>query len=727
MNRLEPPAAIFPVGAGIVVAALVALGLSGTTNAQAGASVPSFRKSSATGSTHFARATDYATGNGPVSVADHDLNGDGSPDIVAANLYAQTLSVLVNRGDGTFQRRRDYRAGGDLRSVAIGDLNVDGNPDLVNVNHTEPSAVSVLLNRGNATFRPRRNYGVPGFPVEVALGDLNGDGRPDVVTADRMSTVSVLFGRGDGRLRGARDYQTGLEPVSLGLGDLNSDATQDLVTANVEANAVSVLLNTGKGGFQPRRDHAVGRGPIAVAIGDLSADGKADIITANLDANTVTVLLNEGDGRFESRADYRAGGDPRSVALGDVDRDGKPDIVTVNAEASTASVLLNAGDGSFKPRLDFATGLHPVSLAIDDLNGDRMPDVATANLRGNTVSILLAGTTVFCTAPEVIGETLTGATQAIEAAHCRVGTVRHAYSNSVEKGNVSLQRPRAGTTLPASSLVDLVVSDGPRPGSGARGLLLWNRLGSPLQVRHSVYGPTLGYFGCRDRTMPSFHEHCSIDVRGKLRYLHGVLGGAATIGGGAYFPGARVHTALLRNSILSPEHGAVEVWYRQRSNPVPFKHNPHRVFGGPYSLTGADEVMLFSQDRRDSGDPRLHFEVFFGEEPPPFRLAHVVAVRSLVDGGRGYRISRLNGRWIRVAGVWDREGIAGTKDTVRLYVNGKVVAAAKATNWGTTPCGRRVSARPGGACFTDVAGCNDTCAGAFAVDELKLWNYAKTR
>ncbi len=210
-----------------------------------------------------------------------------------------------------------------------------------------------------------------------------------------------------------------------------------------------------------------------------------------------------------------------------------------------------------------------------------------------------------------------------------------------------------------------------------------------------------------------------------------VLGGSLGIpavfagSGGSYFPGARVHTALMRNSILDPEHGAVEAWYRQASDPVPNEHNPHRIFGGPYSLTGVDEVNLFSQDRRDSGDPRLHFTVFFGHEPPPFTEPHVVAVRSLVDGAQGYPISALNGSWIHVAGVWDRSGIAGSADTVRLYVNGEVVAASRARGWGTTPCARR---RPAGQwrCFTDVAGCNDTCANIFAVDNLKLWNYAKT-
>ena len=194
--------------------------------------------------------------------------------------------------------------------------------------------------------------------------------------------------------------------------------------------------------------------------------------------------------------------------------------------------------------------------------------------------------------------------------------------------------------------------------------------------------------------------------------------------GGSYFPGARVHAAILRDSILDPEHGAVEAWYRQSSDPVPYKHNPHRIFGGPYSLTGVDEVQLFSQDRLDSGDPRLHFSVFFDDEPPPFTEAYVVAARSTVDGRQGSPISALNGSWIHVAGVWDRSGIAGSADTVRLYVNGEVVATSRATDWGTTRCANR---RPDGQwrCFTDVAGCNDTCADVFAVDNLKLWNYAK--
>jgi hypothetical protein len=252
-----------------------------------------------------------------------------------------------------------------------------------------------------------------------------------------------------------------------------------------------------------------------------------------------------------------------------------------------------------------------------------------------------------------------------------------------------------------------------------KGLVFWNTLGSAYAVRHSLYGPNLVMFNCRNRRMPHFGRRCSIDIRGRLAFVDGAYGSrAATIGGGPYFPMARVHTAILRKSILNPNHGAVDAWYLQNKDPVPFVDNPHRIFGGPYSLVGTDDVNLFSQDRIDSGDPRLHFSVYFG--------GRIVWARSLDDGGIGYPISSLNGTWLHIAGVWDRHGIAGSTETVRLYVNGKVVAASKRTNWGRKPCGRRFLSGHRNSCFADVVGCNDTCAGTFAVENLRIWNYAKT-
>ena len=44
----------------------------------------------------LAAQTDFATGSQPVSVTAADLNGDGKPDLIVANVISNTVSVLLN-------------------------------------------------------------------------------------------------------------------------------------------------------------------------------------------------------------------------------------------------------------------------------------------------------------------------------------------------------------------------------------------------------------------------------------------------------------------------------------------------------------------------------------------------------------------------------------------------------------------------------------------------------
>ena len=82
------------------------------------------------------------------SVAVADVNGDGKPDLVVANLCASSdctnggvVGVLLGNGDGTFQAAVSYGSGGqDAESVAVADVNGDGKPDLVVANVTVVSA-----------------------------------------------------------------------------------------------------------------------------------------------------------------------------------------------------------------------------------------------------------------------------------------------------------------------------------------------------------------------------------------------------------------------------------------------------------------------------------------------------------------------------------------------------------------------------------------------------------
>ena len=96
-----------------------------------------------------------------------DMNGDGRPDLVAAD-----GSVLLGHGDGTFGAEMVFGTGWATYSAAIRDLNGDGKPDLASANWGSNTA-SVLLGNGDGTFETRSDFGTGGGPRSIAIGDLN--------------------------------------------------------------------------------------------------------------------------------------------------------------------------------------------------------------------------------------------------------------------------------------------------------------------------------------------------------------------------------------------------------------------------------------------------------------------------------------------------------------------------------------------------------------------------
>jgi hypothetical protein len=65
-----------------------------------------------------------------------------------------------------------------------------------------------------------------------------------------------------------------------------------------------------------------------------------------------------------------------------------------------------------------------------------------------------------CKVPNVVGKRLRAAKLAIKHSHCRTGRVGHAYSRKRSNGTVISQGRRPRKTVPASSTINLVVSEG---------------------------------------------------------------------------------------------------------------------------------------------------------------------------------------------------------------------------------------------------------------------------
>jgi hypothetical protein len=318
----------------------------------------------------FQAAVVYNSGDaGAESVAVADVNGDGKPDLLVANsndLVEGTVGVLLGSGDGTFQAAVIYNSGGlGAFSVAVADVNGDGKPDLLVANMVQ-NTVGVLLGNGDGTFQTAVSYGSGGaYPASVAVADVNGDGKPDLVVANLCASgdnlcgnqtngvVGVLLGNGDGTFQTVVAYGLGeTNAQSIAVADVNGDAKPDLVVAiedNGTAAGVGVLLGNGDGTFQGAVTYGSGGDAYRVAVADVNGDGKPDLVVANVDQSTVGVSLGNGDGTFQSAVTYGAGGYyATSAAVADVNGDGKPDLVVANqcvssrcANGGTVGVLIN--------------------------------------------------------------------------------------------------------------------------------------------------------------------------------------------------------------------------------------------------------------------------------------------------------------------------------------------------------------------------------------------------
>src|SRR6185503_14999440 len=127
-----------------------------------------------------------------------DFNGDGTVDMCVANIDANTVSVLLGRGDGTFAAAQNVAVGRTPRGIAVLDADGDGDTDIVNTNY-DGNSLSLLRNDGRGRFDAPVFFEGGDGEWALASEDMTGDGRLDLVVGNRGGQdVAVLAARGDG-------------------------------------------------------------------------------------------------------------------------------------------------------------------------------------------------------------------------------------------------------------------------------------------------------------------------------------------------------------------------------------------------------------------------------------------------------------------------------------------------------------------------------------------------
>jgi hypothetical protein len=371
-----------------------------------------------TGNGTFGAATLYGTGtnSSPVDVTVADVNGDGLPDLVTANNGSNAAGVLLGKSavsGGGFEPAQQYATEPQTQyasrpnTVAVADVNGDGLPDLVAAN-SGTNTLGVLLGKSAASgggFQPVQIYPTSsaGLPSDVKVADVNGDGLPDLITAlSNSGGIGVLLGRSaasGGGFQPMQYYSLGrfdAYPYSVTVVDVDADGLLDLVAPLTNYNAVGVLLGKSAasgGGFQPAQTYTTINRQIGdVTVGDLNSDGLLDLVISDGALLGKSAANGGGFQPIQFFTSNSGGGGRGRVRVADLNGDGRPDLIT-----SGVTVRLNTTGLPTLNSLSVLGGPAGTSLT---LTGTYLGTATAVSLNGQAIPFTVVNaTTITATVP----------------------------------------------------------------------------------------------------------------------------------------------------------------------------------------------------------------------------------------------------------------------------------------------------------------------------------------
>lgn len=326
-----------------------------------------------------------------------DLDGDGAPEVIASGNHVEELaafSILPNRGDGTFAAEQLVLSGFGEELRDVGDLNGDGIPDLL-VSNYWANGIAVLLGQGSLRFSGEMPYGTATHGGPSLIADFDHDGTPDLISLSFGSgnpvRVHLFRGLGNGILAARTTFETQLAngewPSARTIGGaleiLVGERSGNLAIIRLASGNVSVSRIAAGPGFD-----------LSSTFGDVNGDGIADIIDTNLTESAgepIFVTLANADGTFRARtqvAHPRKVSFPAQVRVKDIDGDGHADLVVSDFQAATLYVYRGNGEGDFGEGIAIDAGGPVNQFDISDVNGDGYPDIVTAN-NDHTISVVV--------------------------------------------------------------------------------------------------------------------------------------------------------------------------------------------------------------------------------------------------------------------------------------------------------------------------------------------------
>lgn len=283
-----------------------------------------------------------------LALAAADLNGNGHTDLVVSLNQQYDLLLFMNQGNGRFLPAQrvailsgERRLPPQVRSIALGDVDGDGTVDIVTAN-SKIDSVSVLLNEGEGRFAAAKTTKVDHYPLDIHLVDANRDQKMDLVFLSRNDPevpgdgaeprVCRWFGNGDGTFD--RDshirIRTGPSPRSLRMGDFTGNGSLDCVTVHTGDNSLYLLKGGTNGNFAPGKRLPMGIAPVDLALTQVRKDGRTDLLCTNDSGSFHLRFSRGGDLGFEGVNNFSVRPGISKILSADLNKDGNPDVVLMD-------------------------------------------------------------------------------------------------------------------------------------------------------------------------------------------------------------------------------------------------------------------------------------------------------------------------------------------------------------------------------------------------------------
>ena len=346
----------------------------------------------------------YAVGLNPRGIDVLDVNNDGNQDIAVINNGSQSLSIFLNRGNGTFTGQLSLPI--DPFGESVHSLRANDSTFFLLTEH--PQTERILITRLCFPSLSLDHYSISTNRSPQILEASY------TATTDRLSLL-VTGKEGSSNSIAISEFQQ-VEGSRFLEKPFFSDETKSVLAANV--------IHTNHGGIRDvvylshgtnsaraslyltsqQQDDAFSAPHLSMTLpdtgvrdghiwgADLNGDPIPDLILQfHSDDDYLLLLLGKSDSSFtlSQRFNQVAVKNQHDIALVDIDGDGVNDIVLANALAKTIQVFLCKKGGVFFSPKRLLSFSNAGGFVVSDLNKDGTPDYAVVYSESGMLKVFL--------------------------------------------------------------------------------------------------------------------------------------------------------------------------------------------------------------------------------------------------------------------------------------------------------------------------------------------------